>query len=533
LAEKPFDVAIVGAGQAGCTLAGKIAEKGVQPSTGEPLRIAVLDQGPYFKGKPNPGYGTPQRRQMFTNVSQDFAGKYSRWTGMPPGATRKVPLQPGQEIFLQRAPAIFGGGTLHYIARTRAPFDIDMRVWEEETGADWGPGILKPYNEQIHRDFNIHVRPPATLCRLDHLVRDAALSSGYELSDYPIAKKNCLLSGYCDGVNMCKYDARQGSFTVYLPLAEQRGAEMIPNASAQRILIERSRGQARVTGLEYLQDGVRRTLEVPHVIVSCGNYGTPPLLYRSGYGPRELTDNLIVENRNVGRHTDNRPESFGPVGIFDEPVSDGAFRHGNAYYVYHDLDSTHRYDRLAISMWARTVPYPNQVAIDVAAPEFGRTHKDYMRDVCDATKMTRARADIARQCITKLEVVRPRNIRGWINEWGEQIYQGHDPSIVSTLKKGREVIYELLKKMGAREIVGMDSPVRVHHLEAFVGSCIVGTDPNRSVVNPYFESHDVEGLFICDGSVMPRASSQGYAGSVASLALLASSRIVERHFSRG
>ena len=92
-----------------------------------------------------------------------------------------------QEIFLQRAPAIFGGGTLHYIARTRAPFDIDMQVWEEETGADWGPGVLKSYGEQVHRDFNIHVRPPATLCQLDHLVREATLSSGYELSDYPIA----------------------------------------------------------------------------------------------------------------------------------------------------------------------------------------------------------------------------------------------------------------------------------------------------------------------------------------------------------
>ena len=30
MAEKPFDVAIVGAGQAGCTLAGKIAETGVR-----------------------------------------------------------------------------------------------------------------------------------------------------------------------------------------------------------------------------------------------------------------------------------------------------------------------------------------------------------------------------------------------------------------------------------------------------------------------------------------------------------------------
>jgi len=532
VAERPFDVAIVGAGQAGCTLAGKIAEKGVNPLTGDPLRIAVFDRGPYLRGKSNPGYGSPERRRLFTNISQDFVGRYTRWTGMPAGATRKVPIEPGQEIFLQRFPTIFGGGTLHYTARTRAPFDIDMQVWEEETGADWGPAILKPFGEQVHRDFNIHVRPPETLCRLDHLVRDAAVSSGYELADFPIAKRNCLLSGYCDGVNMCRYDARQGSFVSYLPLAEERGAEMVDSADVERILIDRSQGQAKVRGLEYLQNGVRKRMEVSHVIASAGNYGTPPLLYRSGYGPRELTENLVVENRNVGRNTDNRPEAFGPIGIFDEPVSDGAFRHGNAYYVYHDLDSSRRYDRLAISMWARQIPHPDQVAIGPSGPEFGRAHKQYMSGVNDPSRMTRAKADITRQCVTKLELVRPRNIRGWINEWGEQIYPGHDPRIIQAMEQGREVIYELLKKMGAREVVGMEKPIRVHHLEAFVSACTVGTDRSNSVVNPYFESHDVEGLFICDGSVVPRAASQGYAGTVATLALLAASRIVTRHFSR-
>ena len=92
---------------------------------------------------------------------------------------------------------------------------------------------------------------------------------------------------------------------------------------------------------------------------------------------------------------------------------------------------------------------------------------------------------------------------------------------------------ELLKKMGAREILGMDQPIRIRHLSTFVGSCIVGTDRNNSVVNPHFESHDIEGLFICDGSVVPRAASQGYAGTVATVALFAASRIVDRHFKRG
>jgi choline dehydrogenase-like flavoprotein len=91
----------------------------------------------------------------------------------------------------------------------------------------------------------------------------------------------------------------------------------------------------------------------------------------------------------------------------------------------------------------------------------------------------------------------------------------------------------VFKKMGAREVLGMDRPIRIRHLSTFVGSCIVGTDRKNSVVNPHFESHDIEGLFICDASVVPRAASQGYAGTVATVALFAASRIVDRHFKRG
>ena len=48
MADQPYDLAIVGAGQAGCTLAGKIAENGVNPTTGEPLKIAIFDRGAYL-----------------------------------------------------------------------------------------------------------------------------------------------------------------------------------------------------------------------------------------------------------------------------------------------------------------------------------------------------------------------------------------------------------------------------------------------------------------------------------------------------
>jgi len=66
--DKRVNLAIVGAGFSGPILAAKIAERGVNPGNGEPLAIALIDAGPYYKGAARPGYGSALRRQMFTNL---------------------------------------------------------------------------------------------------------------------------------------------------------------------------------------------------------------------------------------------------------------------------------------------------------------------------------------------------------------------------------------------------------------------------------------------------------------------------------
>ncbi len=537
MADKPYDLAIVGAGQAGCILAGHIAEKGVNPQTGEPLKIAILDRGPYYKGSPNPGYGTPSRRQMFTNVTHDFADRYRIRYALPTGARRKVLLGPDQEVHAMGGPAIVGGGTLHYTAITAVPHPIDYDIWVDETGSDWSYQNVGPFAEEIHRVFNIHAKPEALLCHGDRLFRDAGRSMGDSMYEATIAKKNCIYSGYCDGINKCKYDARMGSFMAYLPAAEEHGVEIIPGAMVNRILFEKRGGQARVKGLEYSAGGVEQVLEVSKVVVSCSTFGTPTLLYRSGYGPKELVDGTpIVENRNVGLHTDNRPTLDSLIGVFDEPLSNGEYHNGDvagAYYLYHDLNSDKRQERIEITVMADELPSPDRIAIGSDAPEFGSAHKEYMRDYATPDSMTATQKKILSRCHVDISLVRPRSVRGWVTEWGEQVYQANDPSILKPLEQGRELAYELLKKMGAREVLGMDRPPRVRRLFTWVGSSQVGTDPSYSVIDPYFESHDIDGLFIADASAVPRGGTQGFAGTVATVGLFGASRIVERHFKRG
>ncbi len=78
MADKNYDLIIVGSGMAGFLLAARIAEKGVNPRNGEPLHVALVERGPYLPGTPRPGYGVPERRRLFTNITSEFH-EYGRY----------------------------------------------------------------------------------------------------------------------------------------------------------------------------------------------------------------------------------------------------------------------------------------------------------------------------------------------------------------------------------------------------------------------------------------------------------------------
>lgn len=536
MAETSYDLIVAGAGTGGIIMAARISQKGVHPSTGEPLKVALLDMGPYFAGTPRPGYGVFKRRHMFTNVRSDFQGRYRTRRGITPGATRRLPLGPGDETYTFNTAGIVGGGSVLYTAITNTPYPADYQVWSDETGLDLSYQNLRYAAEETERAFNIHPKPDGLLRDGDRLFRDSARALGMEVNPAKIAKQNCLWCGYCDGINMCKYDARGGSFTGYLPTALEHGVEIIPDATAERVLIEKQGSGFRVTGVAYARHGERGVVKAPRVVVSCGQYGSTPLLLNSGYGPRRLVQDLMVENPNVGDHTDARPWCEPMTAVFDQAISDGQYRDGNvvgAFYAYHDTRPDKQYDRIQITMAPKELPPPQQAAIGTDAPEFGRAHKEYMRDLVNRNHPTPAQRTLLSRMTVDVRVIRPSSVRGYINEWGEMVYRANHPTILKTIQEGREVAYEILKKMGARQVLGMERPARVFAVEKYVGACQPGSDPTTSVVDGNFESHEIPGLFVCDGSTVPRGASEGYAGSVGTVAVYASDRIVERHFTRG
>jgi choline dehydrogenase-like flavoprotein len=123
-------------------------------------------------------------------------------------------------------------------------------------------------------------------------------------------------------------------------------------------------------------------------------------------------------------------------------------------------------------------------------------------------------------------------VKGKINViTGSTDYPYADPTNVKTLLGGAEILRELHQKMGAK-IIEEDKPKSFRGGHP-TGTCRAGSDPKESVVNPHFESHDVENLLICDGSVIPRACLAHKCIPVCTTAAFAARRIIADHYTRG
>jgi choline dehydrogenase-like flavoprotein len=95
------------------------------------------------------------------------------------------------------------------------------------------------------------------------------------------------------------------------------------------------------------------------------------------------------------------------------------------------------------------------------------------------------------------------------------------------LKVGRYLArkgYQMLKDLGANSAgwsVSGNPPVNL-----IAGGCRFGTDPSNSVLNPDCRAHDVENLYVTDGSFMPTGGSVPYTWTIYANAFRVADKIV-------
>ncbi|MGH9901099.1 MAG: GMC family oxidoreductase N-terminal domain-containing protein, partial [Pyrinomonadaceae bacterium] len=468
------------------------------------------------------------------------------------------------------------------------PFDEDYEEWQEETGIDWSRENFRSSVEEAEKVFSVGLQPEETLSnrRGSELFKSTAEGMGYKvMPGHQRAVKNCIFSGHCADRQICKYDAKQSTLVTHAPVAERNGVEIIANARAEKVIIERAgggRAVARGVLIKKLDlpdevypgdvfadwDNARAiTVLAKKVIVSCGDLETPPLLYASGYGSKEdCGAGLVVENRNVGHNIDGHygeGGQVGVVGIFGEKVAgmDGGW---GVDALYHFQTRVGR-DRIVLLNGYGSFPrysfwdgQPERHALYPFAPPFGRLHKDYMRQICNpwaepspaTLKLREPVLHVGRIAVdTKLPRAAPRGridggsrvqifgdeVIEHSRETGkeERVYRSVHPEVKKVFAAGQELAKTVLEKMGAKKII--PEPIIPRGGLTFkwlTGGCRAGASPKDSVVNQNFESHDIDNLFIVDVGAIPRSPTLGLFLTICTVAIFASKRIVARHLTK-
>ncbi|MEY2478007.1 MAG: choline dehydrogenase, partial [Actinomycetota bacterium] len=273
---KSYDYVVVGAGSAGCTLVGTLAER-------EPhARILLLEAGDWDT---NPAELDP--RLWFTNLGTDRA-----WNdvSLPTPSTNNHPVPE----FTGRA--IGGGSSINATIWAR-PFKADLDNWACVTGDkrwDYAHGLehfksVEDWQGTPNPAFRgtggpVWVQPSANPLPLATAALEGMREVGLPIVDDLNGEREITGNGFGYMNQIIKDGRRHSMARAFLyPVLARENVTVLANTQVNRIRIK----GRKAVGVECVRDGRTVTFGAGReVIVSAGGFNTPKLLMLSGIGDR-------------------------------------------------------------------------------------------------------------------------------------------------------------------------------------------------------------------------------------------------------
>jgi choline dehydrogenase-like flavoprotein len=448
-----YDVVVVGSGAGGGVIAGELAQRGRD--------VLLLEIGPHRK-------------------AEDFTRWEAKATHELWWPLRFAPLQNGEPFVFLAGRCVGGTTTINSKVALRV-HDRDVAKWHPATGltgdgsTPFSRADLDPYYERVEQVLGVRERADWT--KSVHTVEAGFKALGAELHAVTsYTDPNCSSCGSC--LQGCATNAGKSTMNTYIADALARGGlELRADAAVERVLVEDSEDGPQAAGVEYVDPtGERRMVRAGAVVVAAGSLNTPQLLTKSG-----LTNQAI--GRNLGLH---------PVrlvyGLFDEPQ--------DAHMVYPVTAHCKKFqhdEEGGFVIEATTIQDPISFATtltDENGPFWGER-------LVEAVKRFRHWVGLLALCNDE------NGSRVVVDEsGGERFDVDLLPADLERIESALRFSREVLEAAGARQVcwTGLSST----HVQ---GSCRMGDDPARSVVDRNGESHEVKRLFVGDGSLVPRTMS--------------------------
>jgi choline dehydrogenase-like flavoprotein len=464
---------VVGSGAGGATAAAVLTAAGA--------RVAVLEEGGHYT-----------RRDFNLQESWAYPALYQEHGNR---ATDDL------SIMILQGRSVGGGTTVNWTSSFRTP-ERTLALWAARhavRGLD--APTLAPHFEAVEKRIDVGHGDPDDVNNNNRKLREGAAKLGWQPELIHRSVKGCARLGYC-GMG-CPLDAKRSSRTTYLADAVAGGAQVY--ADCRATLVETDRGRARAVVAEVLD----RASDRPRgrfvayarrgVVLAGGAINTPALLLRSKAG---------TDGGRVGRRTFLHP-TVPLIAFYDQPI-EAFYGAPQSVAVHHFADRGER-----VGYFFETAPIHPMLAA-LAFPGFGDSHRKIVE------RLPYAQATIALL------------VDGHHDDDGGTVATGGDGRIKLSYPLTpalREAAVSALGDMarlqlaaGAREVMTLhETPLSIrteadiaaiaaapfgpnrHTLFSAhqMGGAAMGEDPARSVVDSRGRHHQLENLWIADGSVFP------------------------------
>ena len=495
------DVVVVGSGAGGGVIAGKLAAAG--------RRVVVLERGAYHN-------------EADFNQLELWAWSNLYWRGGPtPTADLNITLQAG---------SCLGGGTVINWTNSLRTKDWVRQQWASEYGlSDVASDEFDRHLDDVWERLSVNDQC-SEFNRPTQAMKRAAERLGWSFAtvfrNWDPARHDPAMAGYMGFGDQS--GAKQSTLRTYLQDAADHGAELLTGCEVQRVIVE----DGRAAGVSAVwSDGTSSaavTVRAPQVVLAAGSLETPGVLLRTGIGGPAAGRYLRLHpcSATVGDYGEDMQAWWGAPhsGLVNEFAN---LKDGYGFLLEGVQYTT--------GLGASAIPFTS-----------GAEHKQLMRDF--------------RECGTMIGLVRDRGSgQVTIDESGASVpwYEVTDPVDLHHTREALERQIRAHVAAGARRVfvlaqglpawrVGDDLdlfiararriPARAGGLMMFsahqMGSARMGSDPERSVANPWGELHDVPGVWIGDASAFPTPSGTNPMITIMALASRTAEHITEAIRSR-
>lgn len=496
---KETDVVVIGCGAGGGVVAKELSESG--------LSVVVLECGKRFK--PFSDYRT--HKQDFETTARNVF--------KPEDYRRDLNINENPEWLMRynRVKGV-GGTTLRYQAVSSRFHESDFRVRSEDGVADDWPityNELEPYYTKVEYELGVsgpsgaYVNPfdpprskpyPTPYHELNcaaQAVKRGADKLGLHMVPASVACPTKSWNGRtwcieCGGCEMgCLISAKSSVDVTYVRKAELTGrVDIRTHCMASEITLSSS---GKVRSVVYFdKNGKEQEIRARAIVVAGNAVETPRLLLmsKSKYFPNGLANSSGLVGKYFTAHI-----GATVTGIFSEMLY--TWRGIPAGGIIQDFYETNKSNNF-VRGW--TIELDNEgnwpLMISQEVPGWGKKHKARMKEVFGHSVSIGAVGEQLPDI--RNQVTLDPDVKDHVGLPVPRLFNYQSENDKEMIKSISQKSKDILNASGAKEIVTGKGKAGGAHL---MGTCRMGNDSSKSVVNPWCRTHDIPNLFIADSSV--------------------------------